>query len=357
MISVREASAKRSKAIFRVLFSFSLLGLSTFSTAGDGQWYLGIGGGTTTLEPETTGSPFRLDQTNATGYKLFAGYDWKQKFSFEGFYAELGEATFTNGSNLNYSVFGLGLNYYLPDNDVGPSLFLKLGVSGFNNNGTVNFNVENSSQIYVGAGLEIKFENGYAIRGEFDYYDRDAQYFGLSISKRFGRAKDHIPDWARDMQVGGPEFDSEESGYTTLKPEDMLPEDTRSSGVIESIPDLDNPAILTSSLGVLEGVSFVPGTTTLNPESTRILDRVAETIIGYGTTNFVLIGHTDDVGDPAANQELSLQQVREIGAYLESKGVDEKRLSYIGAGEAEPRTRNDSPEGRAMNRRIELLLN
>lgn len=357
MKSEREASSLRYKARLRALVCFSLLVFCSTATAGDGQWYLGIGGGITTLEPETSGSPFRLDQANSNGYKIYAGYDWRQKFSFEGFYAELGEATFTNGDDLNYSVFGLGLNYYLPDNDVGPSLFLKLGVSGFSNSGTVNFNVNNSTQIYAGVGLEVKFENGYAIRGEFDYYDRDAQYVGLSISKRFGRAKDHIPDWARDIQVGGPEFDSEESGYTTLKPEDMLPEDTRSSGVIESIPDLDNPAILTSSLGVLEGVSFVPGTTTLNPESTRILDRVAETILGYGTTSFVLIGHTDDVGDPAANQELSLQQVKEIGAYLKSKGVDDKRLSYIGAGEAEPRTRNDSPEGRAMNRRIELLLN
>ncbi len=357
MITDREANSLRFYAIRRTLLCLSLVCCSSISFAADGQWYLGLGGGVTTLEPETTGSPFRLDQTNATGYKLFAGYDWKQKFSFEGFYAELGEATFTNGSNLNYSVFGLGLNYYVPDNDVGPSLFLKLGMGGFNNSGTVNFTVENSTQVYAGVGVEIKLENGYSIRGEFDYYDRDAQFFGLSISKRFGRSKDYIPDWARDMQVGGPEFDSEESGYTTLKPEDMLPEDSQRSGVVESIPDLDNPSILTSSLGVLEGVSFVPGTTTLQPESLLILDRVIETIQSYGTTNFVLIGHTDDVGDPASNRELSLQQVKEIGAYLRSKGVDDTRLSYIGAGEDEPRTRNDSPEGRAMNRRIELLLN
>jgi len=329
------------------------------ASASDGQWYLGVGGGATTLKPETDGTPFRLDTSNSAGGKIFIGYDWKDKFSLEGYYADLGEATFTNQAELKYTVFGLGLNYYFPDNDVGPSFFLKAGVSSFNNSGNINFTVANSTQIYVGAGAEVRLENGFAIRGEFDYFDRDAQYFGLALSKRFGRTKEesNVPDWARDIQVGGPEFDSEESGYSTLKPEDMLPDDSGlTPTTVESVPDLQSPSVLTSSLGVVEGVEFISGTAALKPQSLPILDQVARTLAQYGTTQFVIIGHTDDVGDPASNRKLSLEQVKRIGEYLETKGVNAKNLSYIGAGEDEPRTRNDSPEGRAMNRRIEILL-
>ena len=328
--------------------------------ASEGQWYLGVGGGATSLKPETEGSPFRLDESSSTGIKVFLGYDWNRKFGVEAYYADLGEATFTNEAELTYAVFGLGINYYFPDNESGPSFFLKAGVSSFNNSGNINFTVANSAQIYLGAGAEVQFENGFAIRGEFDYYDTDAQYFGLALSKRFGRGPDDsgIPDWARDIQVGGPEFDSEESGYTTLNPEDILPGDAQvlPPASVESFPDIQNPSVLTSSLGVIEGVEFISGTSALKPQSLPILDRVARTMAQYGTTQFVIIGHTDDVGDPASNRTLSLEQVKQIGEYLESKGVNAKNLSYIGAGEDEPRTRNDSPEGRAMNRRIEILL-
>lgn len=325
--------------------------------AGEGQWYLGLGAGSSTLEPETEGSPFRLDDTGGSAYQLYLGYDWKQKISIEGFFADLGEATFTNDADLGYQIYGAGLHYYLPDNDDGPSLYLRGGIGHFNISGSVPYEVANSTPAFVGVGVEIRFENGFGLRAGFDYYDKDAQMFGLSISKRFGQRKDSIPDWARDIRGSGPDFDIEESGFTTLDPEDMLPEAV-GGGELEQavIPQIDNPAELTSVLGVIDGVRFISGTDSLRAESEPVLDDVAATLLAYEDAEFVLIGHTDDVGDPESNRALSLERAKRVGEYLIQQGIDADRIFYIGAGEDEPRSRNDSPEGRAMNRRIELLL-
>ena len=69
-----------------------------------------------------------------------------------------------------------------------------------------------------------------------------------------------------------------------------------------------------------------------------------------------VIGHTDDVGDDAYNQELSEQRARTIADYLISSGVNTDVILARGAGESQPITSNATPEGRAENRRVEVFV-
>ena len=67
-------------------------------------------------------------------------------------------------------------------------------------------------------------------------------------------------------------------------------------------------------------------------------------------------GHTDSVGTDAYNQTLSERRAASVKDYLVGQGVDGSRLSTAGYGESNPIASNDTADGRALNRRVELNL-
>ena len=69
-----------------------------------------------------------------------------------------------------------------------------------------------------------------------------------------------------------------------------------------------------------------------------------------------VVGHTDDVGDDAYNQELSEQCAKAVGEYLVNTGVDPSKIVTVGAGESMPVASNTTDEGRAENRRVDVLV-
>ncbi|MDB4409904.1 OmpA family protein [Gammaproteobacteria bacterium] len=69
-----------------------------------------------------------------------------------------------------------------------------------------------------------------------------------------------------------------------------------------------------------------------------------------------VIGHTDDVGDDAYNQDLSEKRAAAVSQYLIDAGVDGSKIYAVGAGENSPIATNTTPEGRAENRRVEVLV-
>ena len=73
-------------------------------------------------------------------------------------------------------------------------------------------------------------------------------------------------------------------------------------------------------------------------------------------TYIEIVGHTDDVGDNDYNQELSEQRAQAVGRYLVKAGVDSSKIVAMGAGERLPVASNATEEGRADNRRVEILV-
>ncbi len=70
-----------------------------------------------------------------------------------------------------------------------------------------------------------------------------------------------------------------------------------------------------------------------------------------------LIGHTDNIGDPASNKAMSLDRAKHIRATLVKKGVPQAQVIVKGLGESKPIATNDNPRGRYKNRRVEVRLN
>jgi outer membrane protein OmpA-like peptidoglycan-associated protein len=105
---------------------------------------------------------------------------------------------------------------------------------------------------------------------------------------------------------------------------------------------------------VLEGVNFASNRSTLLPESQHILDNVAEILLANPDVKVEVEGYTDSEGAAAYNMKLSEARANTVRSYLITKGVPGERLTARGYGETQPIADNDTPEGRAANRRVEM---
>jgi OOP family OmpA-OmpF porin len=104
----------------------------------------------------------------------------------------------------------------------------------------------------------------------------------------------------------------------------------------------------------LTGVTFETSSAVIRPSSFAKLDEVAEALNGNPEVRVEISGHTDNVGSEESNQRLSLARAQAVRQYFIDKGVAADRLEARGFGESRPITTNETPEGRAENRRVEM---
>lgn len=93
---------------------------------------------------------------------------------------------------------------------------------------------------------------------------------------------------------------------------------------------------------------------TLKPESFTPLDEAVKILKSYVNLSFVIEGHTDNVGSDAYNMALSKRRAASVKRYIISKGIPASRITSVGYGEEKPIDTNETDEGRAKNRRVEI---
>ena len=142
------------------------------------------------------------------------------------------------------------------------------------------------------------------------------------------------------------------AGYTMDQQIKELKEETEGSGV--EVTEVDNgEAIL---LNLPDNVTFDVGSATLNPGFRSTLDGVAENLVQYPNSLIDVYGHTDSTGSDAFNQTLSERRAQTVANHLQSRGVSQARIRWQGFGETLPVASNDTAEGRARNRRVEIKI-
>jgi OmpA-OmpF porin, OOP family len=105
-----------------------------------------------------------------------------------------------------------------------------------------------------------------------------------------------------------------------------------------------------------QGILFDTGSDRIRPESTPTLKEIGEMLRQHADLRLRIEGHTDNVGQAAANQALSEQRAAAVRQHLVSSyGIDAGRLEAVGKGQTEPAASNDTPEGRQNNRRVVLV--
>ena len=134
------------------------------------------------------------------------------------------------------------------------------------------------------------------------------------------------------------------------KQENELRKQLKDTGV--SVTRTDNNIIL----NMPSNITFDFDKYELKEQFKPTLDSVVLVLNKYEKTLVTVEGHTDSIGSEAYNQKLSENRALSVSSYLFNKGVKQQRLAAIGKGELQPAASNDTEEGRALNRRVELRL-
>lgn len=277
----------------------------------------------------------------------------------------------------DFDSYGLtaSLRHYFTDWSWRPYLKAGLGLSrahatdqllGYGSN-------ENTNPVFdAGLGMAHEVNDMLALRTELTYrYDMDDQSIPLA-------GVDHFGDW---IATFGATIKFGEAAEPTAPPADpatetATPTETPVAADCSTLDD-DRDGVNncddkcpTSAAGEavgadgcaqaividLRGVNFAFDKSNLTPESTAILDQAVDVLNRYPSLKVEVAGHTDWVGTDAYNQGLSERRAKTVYDYLTSKGIAADRLSGPnGYGEGKPIDTNETAEGRARNRRTELV--
>lgn len=131
----------------------------------------------------------------------------------------------------------------------------------------------------------------------------------------------------------------------------QMEESTRGTGV-EVTQTADNQL----KLNIPSDVSFAVGRADIQPNFRPILDTFAQGMVRNPDARVVIIGHTDSTGTDAINNPLSVNRAASVRDYLAARGVPLSSMAIDGRGAREPVASNDTAEGRARNRRVEIFM-
>lgn len=132
--------------------------------------------------------------------------------------------------------------------------------------------------------------------------------------------------------------------------EKKLREKTAGTGV-DVIRDGDNLLLRMPS-----GITFGYDSSDVQPQFQPTLNEVASTLAEYPKTYIDIYGHTDSDGSEAYNLGLSERRATSVQNYLAARGVQSVRMATKGFGEMQPIASNETPEGKAQNRRVEIKI-
>ena len=328
-------------------------------------WYIGAGVGqsrATIDEPRLRASlaangetvtGFTKDQRD-TGYKLFVGKQLNQYVAVEGGYFDLGKFDFqstTSGNGvLNGQAGFRGVNLDLLGQlplSQRLSLLGRVGMhytktnTEFSGNrllGSTNTHAsERKLNAKLGLGLEYKFSEALALRGEVERYRvndavgnrGDADLYSVSLVYKLGRPASATP------------------AYQPAP--DVAPVVTMAPPLIEAKPA---PAPVAEKVSFASEALFDFDQSTLKPQGKAALDQLLGQLNGMDLEVIVTVGHTDAVGPDAYNQKLSQRRAEAVKAYLVAQGVETNRVYTEGKGETQPVADNTTAAGRAKNRRV-----
>jgi len=155
---------------------------------------------------------------------------------------------------------------------------------------------------------------------------------------------------------GCPIPDTDGDGF--LDPDDKCVNDPETQNGFEDddgCPD-EVPKEVAKFTGVIEGIFFDSGKSTIKAKSKTKLDNAVEVLLEFESIRIEISGHTDSKGNDEFNRGLSERRADAVKKYFVDAGVDAGRVETRGAGENEPIGNNKTRSGRAENRRIEFKL-
>jgi outer membrane protein OmpA-like peptidoglycan-associated protein len=110
------------------------------------------------------------------------------------------------------------------------------------------------------------------------------------------------------------------------------------------------------TLNMPGNVTFATNSSDLSPAFFDVLNSVGKVLKEFDKTVVEVAGHTDNTGSESYNQSLSERRAGSVSTYLQAQGVTSQRLITVGMGELRPVADNNTPDGRQVNRRVEITM-
>lgn len=355
----------------------------------DSQWYFGIGGGLSILEPNPDLSGLNVDDNQGVTGSLIFGRDLDKLSSVQLQLYSFGEATLTNDQTVSYNGGDVSLLYRFYDTRdgkldrgvAGTALYGRLGLGFVDRSDDVALDHQQEIYFGFGAGAEVYLSRNIALRAEAFYHDQDLVSAQLALVTRFGGAaqRPRVPQLPNPgVQSGSPDATSTQlpQASAPVTPAKTNPETNESAQqTAADIGDTDGDGIPNTldkcsdsvkdypvredgcSLlhGVLSGVQFLDGTSELAADATVQLDYLANLLKQYPQARVELLAHTDSRGDARQQSILTRARLRTVGTYLIEQGVSANRMVLRSFGGSRPLYDNATAEGRQRNNRIEVI--
>ncbi len=127
---------------------------------------------------------------------------------------------------------------------------------------------------------------------------------------------------------------------------------------LQQIPGVEvtRPSENQINVQLTSDILFDLNSTALRPQSQDVLRDLAANFRQYPSETFEVNGHTDSTGNAEYNMTLSQRRADSVAGYLVDQGVPGAQITARGFGETQPKASNDTPEGRQLNRRVEIHI-
>lgn len=180
---------------------------------------------------------------------------------------------------------------------------------------------------------------------EIKIYTEDKSFSVNGITDSDGKFKTTLPT-GKDLKIDVYQYD------TTFNFEQKIPD--------ANYGDQYHPFSLSIKMTYTEtmalNVHFKSNSHEIDETQTKDLDEFFKDLNTNKTKTVEIGAHTDNVGSDEYNRKLSLRRAKSIKAYLVSKGIKASRMTSKGYGEMQPKSTNETEEGRAENRRVEVKI-
>lgn len=152
--------------------------------------------------------------------------------------------------------------------------------------------------------------------------------------------KDGNEMWVEVASLGGDEY------FLTVVLKELMKQDVTASNMFE---------VLNRDGRITLYINFDTGKSVIRDESRPVIDQIAEMMKANPSLKLSVEGHTDNTGTPASNKTLSEERAKSVVTAIVGKEIAPERLSSVGYGQDRPIADNNTEEGRAGNRRVELV--
>ena len=106
-----------------------------------------------------------------------------------------------------------------------------------------------------------------------------------------------------------------------------------------------------------QGFRFPSGSSEIGPQNFALMNKIIQAVKTFPNSTIEISGHTDSTGSAQVNKTLSQQRADNVAKFLvEVGGISASRIMATGYGSERPVASNETPEGRAANRRVEILI-